>query len=358
MAIFNVNVLELFAPFRAAQTVERLFSFLLLTAFCASACATPITVTDTIAATKREHPPKPEADGLRLEVTAELDDAMTSDGKDWQWGGAHLSVDLALLNVSDTPITVSTTAYDEKPIIAPWGPGLERIMIRIEPLKFERSPTVFVALRYTPAVLAPGERVMLLRHRTWIKDQQQANTTREIYAVFDVARSFDGPKEWWRGRLQTYKEIKRRIDPEKYIIEARANGERYRAQKAAEQDPNYGVDNSARIAALIAGSDQARIRGEAENKTDEVTVNDPEWIKQVSAAIAATSLPRSTHCFCIGWRTAHFYKVGQLAVSVAAKHGNQLRISWPGGGGDYPIDEARWNVVKQALELPQKAGKP
>jgi hypothetical protein len=337
-------------------TWPRFLSFLLLT--CMGAVFSPGMEVQpgSSDAFKLMHPPRPESDGLRLEVTAELEDRITSDGKDSSWHSASFSVALALQNTSAGPITVPTTAYDEKPAIVPLGIGFERILMTIDSVKFQGKPTAFVPSRFTPVTLGPGERVLLWRHRVNVTDRKQADALKGVSAVFNVTRTFDGPEDWWRGNLVTYADIKRHLDPEKYISDAKASLERFYAQKAAERDPNYGKANAARVAALIASSDEARVRGEIEKQPAEVTVRDAEWIRQVSVAFAARSLPRSTHCFCIGWRTTYFYKGGQLVVSIAAIHGNQLRIHWPGGGGDYPIDEAHWQAVKQALEYPRSTG--
>ena len=155
--------------------------------------------------------------------------------------------------------------------------------------------------------------------------------------------------------METYANIHRGIDPEKYIEQSNANQERYNAEKEAEKSPDYGKRNAARVAKLIASSDQASIRGELAKEADGVVVRDSGWIRKVSEAIADTPLPRSVHCFCIGSRTAYFYRNGQFVVSVAGIGGNQLRIQWTGGGGDYLIDTAHYLTVEKALDYPIEA---
>jgi len=305
------------------------------------------------AAIKRDRPPKPEASGLRLEVSARLDDSTTSDGKEWTWGGAFLSVDVALHNVSAEPITVATTAFDEKPRVMAEGPESERVVLVITASpRFQGKPTAFVASRFTPVVLAPDEYLLLWKHHTMIQDRKRSDALKEISAVFVVSSAFDGPKEWWRGSLQTYAAIVRGPSVDQQIADSEAYQKKYDAQKEAEKDPRYGRTNAARIAALIAGCDEVRIRGELQEKTDGFVVRDPGWIKHVSETIAATSLPRTVSCLCEGWRTAYFMKNGKQVVSMAAIHGNQLRIHWDEGGGDYEIGEADWKAVKEALEIP------
>jgi hypothetical protein len=339
----------------------RLLSVLILACVSAAIGFGASDPADSNADTKKSYPPKPEAGGLRLEVNATLDDIITSDAKDWRWSGAYLSVEVALHNISTMPITVPTTAYDAQPTIVKWpasGEGLERIEFRIDSPRFQGKPTAFVAARFSPVVLAPGEYVLLLKHQARIPDRKHADAIKEVYVSFGVERNFTGPKDWWREYLGAYAAIQRRINPDKEIEQERTNFEKYAARKEAEKDPNYGKAHAARIAALIASSDLARIRGEEAKKGDEIIVRDPEWIRRVSEAIAAVSLSESTSCFCIGWRTAYFQQKGEVVVSVAAIHGNQLRIHWKDEGGDYPIDEASWKAVSQALELPVKVDRP
>jgi hypothetical protein len=336
----------------------RLLLLFLLSFSSFAACFGSDGSSEVNADTKKAHPPKPEEGGLQLEVSAELDDIITSDGVNSKWGGATLEVEIALQNVSQNPITVATTAYAEKATIADWpawGPGLERIMFSIDSPRFQGKPTVYAPSRFAPVVLAPGERVLLLHHFAMMTDRKHADSVKEVSVHYGVASTFIGPKEWWKGYLETYANIHRSFDPDKYIEQSNANQERYNAEKEAEKRPGYGRRNAARVAELIAGSDQASIRGELAKEADGVVVRDSGWIRQVSEAIADTPLPRSAHCFCIGSRTAYFYRDGQFAVSVAGIGGNQLRVQWTGGGGDYLIDEAHYLTVKKALDFPTEA---
>jgi len=193
---------------------------------------------------------------------------------------------------------------------------------------------------------------LLWKHRTAIQDRKRSDALKEVYAAFGVSRNFDGPEEWWRGDLQTYVTIQRGPSADEQIARSKAFKKKYDAQKEAEKDPNYGATNAARVAALIASADEVSIRGQGNETKGEVIVRDPKWIRQVSEAIAVTRLPHSGHCFCTGWRTAYFRKNGEQVISMAAIHGNQLRIGWDEGGGDYEIGEADWKAVKQALEIP------
>jgi hypothetical protein len=338
----------------------RLVSALLLSCLSAAIGFGASDPVDSNAAIKQDYSPKPEAGGLRLEVNAKLHDSIESNGTEWRWGGAYLSVEIALQNVSELPIIVPTTDYDSQPSIETWpgaDRGVERIRFSINSPRFQGKPTAFVAARFTPVILAPGEYVLLLKHQAGIHDRKHADAIKEVHVSFWTGSNFTAPKEWWTGHLDTHAVIQRQSDPDKEIEQERTNFEKYAARKEAEKDPNYGKAHASRIAALIAGSDQARIRGETE-KGDEIVVRDLEWIRKVSEAIATVPLSGSTSCFCIGWRTAYFQKNGQFVVSVAAIHGNQLRIHWKDEGGDYPIDEASWKAVQQALELPVKAGQP
>jgi hypothetical protein len=105
---------------------------------------------------------------------------------------------------------------------------------------------------------------------------------------------------------------------------------------------------------MIATADVARVRGEMEAESTGVAVRDREWIRAVSRAIADVRLGAPNGCLCCGWRTVYFYRDGRLLASVAAIHGNQLRIHWGGGGGDFPIDETSWHAIKAALAYGEK----
>ena len=308
------------------------------------------------ASAKKGRPPKPEEGGLRLEVHAYLSDTTTSSGDDWTWGGAYLQIEVALHNVSAEPITVATTAaFDEKPRVMDSEPGLERFVFVITSPRFQGKPTAFVAARFTPVVLAPDEYVLLSKHNVSLQDRKRSDALKEVSAAFVVSSNFNGPPEWWRGSLQTYATIRRGKSADESIAERKAFKKKYDAQKEAEKDPNYGATNAARVAAWVASADEVSIRGEGKETKGEVIVRDLEWIQQVSAALAATRLPRSNHCFCTGWRTAYFQQKGQFVISVAAIHGNQLRIHSEEASGDYEINEADWEAIKQALEIPVAA---
>jgi hypothetical protein len=110
-----------------------------------------------------------------------------------------------------------------------------------------------------------------------------------------------------------------------------------------------------RAASLVARADSAGIRGESEKKEKEIVVRDSKWIRDVSEVIAKSGISESVTCFCFGWRTITFYKNGEFVVSVAAIHGNQLRIYSNEGSGDFPIDEARWKAVNAVLDRHKEA---
>jgi hypothetical protein len=252
---------------------------------------------------KRDRPPKPEAGGLRLEATAYLSDNTKSSGEDWTWSDAYLQVSVALHNVSAETITVATTAFDEKPRMMDGEPGLERFVFVITSPLFQGKPTAFVPARFTPVVLAPGEYVLLSKHSISLRDRKRSDALKEVSAAFVVSRNFDGPKEWWRGELQSYVAIQRGPSADEQIARSKAFKKKYDAQKEAEKDPNYGATNAARVAALIASADEVSIRGQGNETKGEVIVRDPKWIRQVSEA-------------------------------------------------DYKISETDWKIAKQALEIP------
>jgi hypothetical protein len=313
--------------------------------------------------TKIFHPANPEQGGLRLEASATLDDFYMSKGLKMEWGGAHLEVEIAIQNVSPEPLTVPTSAYDGKVDVVEWpgwGPGMERIMFWIDSPRFQGKPTAYAASRFAPVVLAPGERALLLHRLTVITDRKHADSIKEISVHFGVMNSFVGPQGWWKGNLETRTKILRRSDPDREIAAQNTYQERNDAEKA---DPRYFEKMSGRIAALIAKADRAGIHSEMEAQQAEVVVSDPQWIRKIGEVIAGVRFTKMVSCLCTGWRTAYFYKDGHVLVSVAAIHGNQLRIQWTdgsgdywtGGGGDFPVDEADWKAVSSALQFSPEA---
>lgn len=114
------------------------------------------------------------------------------------------------------------------------------------------------------------------------------------------------------------------------------------------------------IASLIASADHVDIRGENADleKEKTIVVRDPKWIRQVSEVMRTTPIAHPTACLCTGWRTAYFYRNGELAVSLAAIHGNQLRIFSKGASGDFPVDQVRWSLMNSALEFPKNPEQP
>ena len=303
---------------------------------------------------RKSHPDHPEENGLRLEVNATLDDSLTSNGITWKWGGAFLHIEIALHNVSQAPITVPTTAFDQRPTVVQWpgwGEATERIMFFIDSPTFQGKPAAYARSRFSPATLAPGEYALVLTHVAMINDRKHVDSIKEASVVFSVSPKFVGPNEWWRGLLQTDASIKRPHDPDKEIEDQTASYQRYRAELA---DPNFFRNVPARVAALIASADHVGFRGEDEKKSKETVLRDQEWIRRVSDAVAKVSMTSRVSCFCSGWRTAYFYKGDERVVSLAAIHGNQLRIYWKDSGGDFPIDEAQWKTVSAALESPQR----
>lgn len=302
---------------------------------------------------RTSRPDHPEENGLRLEVNASLDDSLASDGTAWKWGGAFLHIEIALRNVSQAPITVPTTAFDKPPTVFQWprwGEATERIIFFIDSPVFQGKPAAYASSRFSPVTLAPGEYALLLNHVTIINDRKHADAIKEASVAFGVSTRFVGPKEWWRGYLQTYASIERPHDLDKQIEEQTAFDKRYRAELA---DPIFFTNVPARVAALIASADHVGFRGEDEKKNKEEVLRDPEWIQRVSEAVAKVSVTSRVSCLCSGWRTAYFYKGDEWVVSLAAIHGNQLRIYWKESGGDFPIEAAQWKMVSAALESAQ-----
>jgi hypothetical protein len=108
------------------------------------------------------------------------------------------------------------------------------------------------------------------------------------------------------------------------------------------------------VAELIASADVAELRGETDKESTSLVVRDAAWIQSVSRALRDVAVGDSVSCLCSGWQTVYFYRDGQLVARVAAIHGNQLRMFWGSGGGDFPVDEVSWRAAKAALEYRKK----
>ena len=341
--------------------MTRFLVILVLMLVCDTASLAAVDPASVNSEVKKVHPPHPEQGGLRVEVNSSLSDSLQSDGKTTVWGGAYFVIEIALHNISAAPITVPTSYYEGKPRIVDWpgwGEGTERVIFSIEPPTFEGKVTTFSVSRFCPVVLAPGAYVLIMRHGVWIQDRKHADAIKEASVYFGVSNKFAGKVDWWSGNLQAYATIQRTHDPDKEIQEAQVAQKRYEAEKEAELETKYGERNAARVAAMIAECDQAEIGSEQTKDEGAVVVHDHAWIKNVSEIIAAGKLPVSRACFCTGWRTAKFTKNGAFLVSLAAIHGNQLRIHWLEGGGDYKVEAAYWEAVTKALEYPAGANHP
>ncbi len=243
-------------------------------------------------------------------------------------------------------------------MVAEWpsrGPGVERIALWIDWPEFQGKPAVVALSRFSPVTLARGEYALILRHRSNIPDRKHADFIKEASIVFSVGSRFAGPKDWWRGTLVAYGDIKRLRDPDKQITENTANDKRYRAELA---DPNFLKNVPARAAAMMASADHVGFRGEEEKKNRETFLRDPAWIRRMSDAVAKVSITDRDNCLCSGWRTAYFYKGDEMVISVAAINGKQLRIYWKGSGGDFPVAEDEWKAVNEILEEGYKISSP
>ena len=105
------------------------------------------------------------------------------------------------------------------------------------------------------------------------------------------------------------------------------------------------------LGALVASADRVVIAAETAQPGEGVEVRDAKWIRHFGAVLATVPVGRRSACLCAGWRTATFYAGTKRLGSIAAIHGNQLRISLPEHGGDYSTDAAHWAAVDTALEM-------
>jgi len=112
----------------------------------------------------------------------------------------------------------------------------------------------------------------------------------------------------------------------------------------------YAESPAERAAVLMLSADTVKILEDDGNKQP-IVFQDPDWIQRVSKAVAAAPISESMSCFCVGWRSFGFYKNDELVISIAPIHGNQLRIyEAKGDHGDFPVTEASWNAVDEALK--------
>ena len=108
--------------------------------------------------------------------------------------------------------------------------------------------------------------------------------------------------------------------------------------------------SSKRFEELISSSEYVIIRGDMDRVASGALVDDKGLIELFAHVMASTPLSGAHCCLCSGWSTAYFYKKGEIVCSIAAIHGNQLRVYSPQGGCDFTVDEAHWNAVHDLIE--------
>jgi hypothetical protein len=109
--------------------------------------------------------------------------------------------------------------------------------------------------------------------------------------------------------------------------------------------------SSKRSEELILSADYVVIRGDMERVASGALVDDRSAIESFARVLSTTPLNEAHCCFCCGWSTAYFYKKGEMVYSIAAIHGNQLRVYSLQGGGDFTVDEVHWNAVHDMIEI-------
>ena len=108
-----------------------------------------------------------------------------------------------------------------------------------------------------------------------------------------------------------------------------------------------------KIAAMIETADRIGLRLEAEKPDKEISIYDKARIRNFAGILSTTIFGRKEHCLCTGWRTARFYRNNQELLRIAAIHGNQLRLYWSEGGGDFSVSESDWKAVHSAMTMLQ-----
>lgn len=103
---------------------------------------------------------------------------------------------------------------------------------------------------------------------------------------------------------------------------------------------------------MVLSADKVVFRQEMGNAVagGEPFVTNRAWIERVGKALGQTPLLQSNQCFCIGWNTSFFYREGKQVYSLAAIHGNQLRLGSLDGTADYTVDEKHWKAIADLLK--------
>ena len=109
--------------------------------------------------------------------------------------------------------------------------------------------------------------------------------------------------------------------------------------------------DSKRSIELISSADYVIIRRETDRAASGALIVDKNVIGKFAEAISKTQLTGSHQCFCTGWLTAYFYKDGKVVYSIAAIHGNQIRVYSEQSGGDFTVEAAQWNAMHDLIEL-------
>ena len=108
------------------------------------------------------------------------------------------------------------------------------------------------------------------------------------------------------------------------------------------------ADNFARVQELLSAANRAVISGCGDPLV--LTITDQDWIHRMKAAMGRIPLGDSDHDLSIGWRTADFYHDNEFLISIAAIHGNLLRLLSSRGGGDFPVEPAQWQTIDTLLK--------
>ena len=280
---------------------------------------------DYAAEVKKMVPPHPEENGLRLEVMARIDHAFGSSAEEVMvWKESLVFIEVALLNISNAPITVPTTNFGQT-IMKENHPV--RITFRIMPPVFQRKPTAFADTRFAPVMLAPGQRALLLSISQSITDRKYADVVKEVSVYFSVARQFTDLRAWWTGSLEVYQEIAPHKTSDQEIEEF----------NAAAKFPHVVPDMAAKLAGLVKSADRVVIVSYQDKKKVRTELKDPLWRQPLAELLGSARYEPQLHIFAEADRQFEFYRDGKRILYLECLPFEMLRFYTEDFGGDYLV---------------------
>jgi len=276
---------------------------------------------------KKEMPSHPEENGLRLEVKARMAHAYGSTPEGASiWKESQIFFQIALLNISDAPITVPTSDFG-KPLTVPNNNQRGDVNLRIGPPKFEGKTTVFADASFAPVTLAPGERALLLSGIQIITNRNFADSANEVSVWFSVSKDFTGLRPWWTGALRVYQEIEPHESPDQELEKL----------KIVAQRPQMVPEMTTKLSALVRSADRLVIISHQGKNAVKQVVEGISWRQPLADLLGGIAYEPQGHLFAVSNRELEFYRGDKRVLFLEMLPWNSLRLYAEEFGGDYVV---------------------